>query len=129
MSDFNAASASPRGILLAVLPLFLALQALWQPLGVQAGQVLHWSQFPALLPFGAAAALAALFGLWSSRTPASVVAFSALALVSAVAPLGLLAGLAASPTTGQSGTPASGCTSSRWPGWPAAAFSGSRSST
>ena len=88
------AGPSPRGILLAVLPLFLALQALWQPLGVQAGQVLHWSQFPALLPFGAAAALAALFGLWSSRTPASVVAFSALALVSAVAPLGLLAGLA-----------------------------------
>ena len=85
------ATASPRRILLAVLPLFVALQALWKPLGMQAGQALEWAQFPSLLPFAGAAALAALVGLWPVRTRASALVFTALALLAAGAPLGVLA--------------------------------------
>ncbi len=98
--------ASPRQILLAVLPLFLALQALWRPLGLLDGQVLEWSAFPTLLPFALAAVLAAIFGLWPLRNAGSALGFVLLAGLAAVAPLALLAqqdGSAATPPVWDAG--------------------------
>jgi NitT/TauT family transport system permease protein len=83
--------ASPRKTLLALLPLFLVLQALWLPLGVLDGHALHSSAFPSLLPFALCAALAAMLALWPLRSKGTVLAFVLLAGLAAVAPLALLA--------------------------------------
>jgi NitT/TauT family transport system permease protein len=82
---------SPRQILLAALPLVLALQALWRPVGLLDGRSIEWSAFPSLLPFALAAALAAVLALWPLRQAGAVLAFVALAGLAAVAPLALLA--------------------------------------
>ena len=82
---------SPRQILLAVLPLFLALQALWRPIGLLDGRALEWSAFPALMPFALAAVLASMLALWPLRKTSTVLAFVLLAALAAVAPLALLA--------------------------------------
>ena len=100
MSSAALRFASPRKTLLALLPLFLVLQALWLPLGVLDGRALHWSAFPSLLPFALCAALAAMLALWPLRSKATVLAFAVLAGLAAVAPLALLAqtsGTEASP--------------------------------
>ena len=91
MSSVAKMFASPRQALLALLPLFLALQALWRPVGVIDGQTVEWSARPSLLPFALAAVLAALLALWPLRKTAAVFIFVALAGLAAVAPLALLA--------------------------------------
>jgi NitT/TauT family transport system permease protein len=83
--------SSPRQILLALLPLVLALQALWRPVGTLGGRELAWSSFPGLLPFALAAVLAALLALWPLRRLGAVLAFAVVAGLAAVAPLALLA--------------------------------------
>ncbi len=91
MSAGSPLGAAPRQILLAILPLFVALQALWRPIGVVEGRVLDWSALPALLPFALAAPLAALVGLFPLHKAGAVLAFVLLAALAAVAPLALLA--------------------------------------
>jgi NitT/TauT family transport system permease protein len=83
--------ASPRKTLLALLPLFLVLQALWLPLAMLDGHALQWSAFPSLLPFALCAALAAMLALWPLRSALAVLAFVVPAALAAVAPLALLA--------------------------------------
>ncbi len=95
MSAVARAFASPRQILLAVLPLFLVLQALWRPVGVLDGRVLEWSSFVSLLPFALAAVPASVLTLWPMRRPFAVLLFVLLAALAAVAPLALLAKQAA----------------------------------
>jgi len=92
--------SSPRGILLAVLPLFLSMQALWQPVGTKDGQLLHWQQFPSLLPFAIVAAVASVFALWPLRRPLAVLALVLFGLIAAIAPLGLLTSVPASDEGG-----------------------------
>ena len=91
MSTSPRLPATPRQILLAMLPLFLVLQALWRPVGTVAGQGLDWAGMPTLLPFALAAAAAAMVGLWPSRRPLAVATYVLLAALAAVAPLLLLA--------------------------------------
>ena len=83
--------SSPRQILLAVLPLFLALQALWRPIGRLGDRVLEWSAVPSLLPFALAAVAASILMLWPLRRPRAVLVFAVLAALASVAPLALLA--------------------------------------
>jgi len=99
VTDTARPFGSPRQILLAVLPLFVALQALWSPVGQLDGRVLEWSALPTLLPFALAAALASLLGLWPLRRPGAVLAFVLLAGLAAVAPLALLAQQDSAPAT------------------------------
>ncbi len=81
----------PREILVALLPLVLALQALWRPIATQDGRVLEWSAQAALLPYALAAVAAAVLSLWPLRRAGAVLAFVVLAGLAAVAPLTLLA--------------------------------------
>lgn len=81
---------SPRAILVAVLPVFLALQALWRPVGQIDGQLVEWLSVPALMPFALAAFAAALLAPWPLRRPLPVLAFVLLSGLAAVAPLALL---------------------------------------
>lgn len=97
------ASIAPRRILLAILPLFLVLQALWRPVGVAGGATLDWSG--ATLPFAVAALLACLLGLWPSRGRLAVAVYTLLAALAAVAPLMLLAQHAPSGAATAADTP------------------------
>lgn len=90
------AAIAPRALLVAVLPLFLVLQALWQPVGIVDGRTLDWSGAP--LPFAIAAVLACLIGLWPTRSRTAVASYVAFAGLAAVAPLMLLAQYAAGGT-------------------------------
>ena len=87
----SALFGSPRQILVGLLPLVLALQALWRPIGTVDGRVLEWSAQGALLPFASAAVAAAVLVLWPLRRVGAVLVFVALAGLGAVAPLALLA--------------------------------------
>ena len=91
MSPLAQQFGSPRQILLALLPLFLSLQALWRPLGTVDGRVLEWSANPPLLAFAFAAVLAGLLAPWPLRNRPAVAGFALLAGLAAVAPLALLA--------------------------------------
>ena len=88
----RASMGTPRQILVAMLPLVCALQALWLPV-MQLGDAapLHWPALPGLLPYAAAAVPAALLALWTLRRPAGVALFVGLAALACVAPLALLA--------------------------------------
>jgi NitT/TauT family transport system permease protein len=88
--DAARALPAPRRILLALLPLFLVLQALWRPIGVEGGRVLDWGQQPSLLPYAVAAIAAAVLGLWPLRSAAAVAVHLLLSGLAAVAPLALL---------------------------------------
>ncbi|MEO8125049.1 MAG: ABC transporter permease [Burkholderiales bacterium] len=88
MSSGGLGAIAPRKLLLAVLPLFLVLQALWRPIGVVGGNLLDWSGAP--LPFAIAAVLACLLGLWPTHRRFAVAVYVALAGLAAVAPLMLL---------------------------------------
>jgi NitT/TauT family transport system permease protein len=90
MSDAARALPAPRRILLALLPLFLVLQALWRPIGVAGGQLLEWGAQATLLPYAAAAVAAAVLGLWPLRSVVAVAAHLLLTGLAAVAPLALL---------------------------------------
>jgi len=84
-------SATPRQILVAMLPLVCALQALWLPVMQVGGQApTHWSSLPGLLPYAAAAVPASLLALWPLRRAGGVALFAAFAGLACVAPLALL---------------------------------------
>lgn len=89
---------SPRGVLLAVLPLFVALQAMWRPVTTRDGQPLGWLALPMPAPFALVAVAATLLGLWPLRRRVALGAYVLLAGLAAVAPLGLLARQAAAAT-------------------------------
>ena len=93
MSRDDLAAIAPRTLLVAVLPPFLVLQALWRPVGIIDGKSLDWSGAP--LPFAIAAVLACLIGLWPARSCTAVAVYVALAGLAAAAPLMLLAQYAA----------------------------------
>ncbi len=99
MIDAARALPAPRRILLALLPLFLVLQALWRPIGVAGGQVLEWGHQASLLPYAIAAVAAAIVGLWPLRSAGAVAVHLLLSGLAAIAPLVLLAG---QPDTGLS---------------------------
>lgn len=92
-----AALPPARNILVALLPLVLALQALWRPIGAGPAGSLEWSGLP--LRFALAAVAACLLGLWPLRRGAGVAVYVLLAALAAVAPLMLLAPHAAAGDT------------------------------